>query len=400
MSAPNGNNGPTPEYKPKPSIDGTTVNNGAQGNGKMPSSNNSENDPYSNVTEDTPRAQRMKQPAPTGVMTVQPLRKNEMQPSYAQDLGVGGIEHGFYGSMMNALGACVGNIGMIPCCPCPNPFKDVQQGSVGLVSRFGQFYKSVDPGLVKVNVCSESIRVVDVKIQLTGVPRQMVQTKDNVSVDVDSVICWHVISPYRAAFGINDVRTALVERAQTTLRQVVGGRVLQSVISDREGLAQEVAEIIEATAEKWGVAIESILLKDINFSVELQQSLSSAATQKRIGESKVIAARAEVDAAKLMRQAADILASPAAMQIRQLEALQNMARASGSKTIFVPMNLGGMGAAGMDQMAQQIAASGNQGEHGEHGYAQGAGSSSSQGGPGPNTSLASNAGLITSMANV
>jgi len=59
---------------------------------------------------------------------------------------------------------------------------------------------------------------------------------------------------------------------------------------------------IEATAEKWGVAIESILLKDINFSIELQQSLSSAATQKRIGESKVIAARAEVDAAKLMRQ--------------------------------------------------------------------------------------------------
>lgn len=126
------------------------------------------------------------------------------------------------------------------------------------------------------------------------------------------------MSPYRAAFGINNLSYALVERArelasplqlhiansntETTLRQVVGGRVLQSVISDREGLALEVAEIIEATAEKWGVSIESILLKDINFSPELQQSLSSAATQKRIGESKVIAARAEVDAAKLMRQ--------------------------------------------------------------------------------------------------
>lgn len=142
----------------------------------------------------------------------------------------------------------------------------------------------------------------DVKIQLTTVPRQTVQTKDNVSVEIDSVISWHVVSPYRAAFGINNLAGALVERAQTTLRQVVGGRVLQSLISDREGLAQEVAEIIETTAEKWGVSIESILLKDINFSAELQQSLSSAATQKRIGESKVIAARAEVDAAKLMRQ--------------------------------------------------------------------------------------------------
>lgn len=369
----------------KASIDGTTVNGG---NGKQ----NQDEELHRYVTEDQPRQPKMSTAAaaaaartPDGsLIIVQPLTKRDMQPSYAQDMGTASIEHGFYGSMMNGLGSCIGNLGMIPCCPFPNPFKNVQQGSVGLVSRFGQFYKSVDPGLIKVNVCTEEVRVVDVKIQLTSVPRQMVQTKDNVSVEIDSVICWHVVSPYRAAFGINDVKNALVERAQTTLRQVVGGRVLQSVISDREGLAQEVAEIIEATAEKWGVAIESILLKDINFSVELQQSLSSAATQKRIGESKVIAARAEVDAAKLMRQAADILASPAAMQIRQLEALQNMARTAGSKVVFVPMNLGTMGAAGMDSnVAQQIASSAApeasmSGYHGE----------------------SSNAGLISAMANV
>ncbi|WVQ93925.1 hypothetical protein IAU59_001003 [Kwoniella sp. CBS 9459] len=383
---------PAPAYNNKASMDGTTVNNNGNGNGKSAVTN--EEDLHRYVTDDQPRQPRMAaaNKAPDALIVVQPLKKAEMQPSYAQDLGTGSIQHGFYGSMMNALGACVGNCGMIPCCPFPNPFKEVTQGSVGLVSRFGQFYKSVDPGLVKVNVCTESVRVVDVKIQLTSVPRQTVQTKDNVSVEIDSVVCWHVVSPYRAAFGINDVRTALVERAQTTLRQVVGGRVLQSVISDREGLAHEVAEIIEATAEKWGVAIESILLKDINFSVELQQSLSSAATQKRIGESKVIAARAEVDAAKLMRQAADILASPAAMQIRQLEALQNMARTSGSKVVFVPMNLGTMGAAGMDgNTAQQIASISRDGE------------SAHSGPSGYHTDghgTASNAGLISAMANV
>lgn len=111
--------------------------------------------------------------------------------------------------------------------------------------------------------------------------------------------------------------------------------------------------------QKWGVAIEGILyailffvyysqtnihiyrIKDIIFSHEVAQSLSSAAQQKRIGESKVIAARAEVDAARLMRQAADILASPAAMQIRQLEALQAMAKTANSKVVFVPMQLQG-----------------------------------------------------------
>ena len=155
----------------------------------------------------------------------------------------------------------------------------------------------------------------------------------------DSVIYFQITNPYRATFGISNLQKALVERAQTTLRHVVGARAVQSVVTDREAIAFEIAEIVSDVAEKWGVSIEGILIKDIIFSPEVSASLSSAAQQKRIGEAKVIAARAEVDAARLMRQAADILASPAAMQIRQLEALQNMAKTSSSKVVFVPMNL-------------------------------------------------------------
>lgn len=98
-------------------------------------------------------------------------------------------------------------------------------------------------------------------------------------------------------------------------------------------------------------------IKDIIFSAEVAQSLSSAAQQKRIGESKVIAARAEVDSARLMRQAADILASPAAMQIRQLEALQAMAKTANSKVVFVPMQLqsdGGQFSSGSGNLAAAV----------------------------------------------
>jgi erythrocyte band 7 integral membrane protein len=130
------------------------------------------------------------------------------------------------------------------------------------------------------------------------------------------VIYFQICNPYRAAFGITDLPQVLVECAQTTLRQVVGARAVQSVVTEREAIAFEIAEIV-GDVNKWGVAIEGI--KDIIFSAEVSASLSSATQQKRIGESKVIAARAEVDSARLMRQAADILAS-AAMQIRQLEA--------------------------------------------------------------------------------
>jgi len=284
------------------------------------------------------------------MINVQPLKRSEMQPSYAQDMGTSDVTHGVYGNMLNLLGDCVGTCGAIPCCPLPNPYRNVQQGSVGLVSRFGHFYKAVDPGLANVNVCTESLRVVDVKIQISPIGRQTVITRDNVNVEIDSVIYYQIVNPYRAAFGITDLRTALMERAQTTLRHVVGARAVQSVVTEREAIAFEIAEIVGDVAEKWGVAIEGILIKDIIFSADVAASLSSAAQQKRIGESKVIAARAEVDSARLMRQAADILASPAAMQIRQLEALQAMAKTGSTKVIFVPMQLQsdvvGAGAAG------------------------------------------------------
>ncbi|ORY90654.1 hypothetical protein BCR35DRAFT_349604 [Leucosporidium creatinivorum] len=283
----------------------------------------------------------------TPLITVQPIKRSELQPSYAQDLGTDALTHSFYGSMINCLGAVAGGLGSIPLCfCCPNPYKEVQQGSVGLVTRFGQLKSTNDPGLLKLNPFSEKLRIVDVKIQLCQIPRQNIITRDNVTVEVDSVVYYHVVSPHKAAFGISDVRLALVERAQTTLRHVVGSRNLQNLLTDREAVAAEVEQIVEEVSGTWGVKVESLLLKDILFSEELQQSLSSAAAAKRVGEAKVIAARAEVDSAKLMREAADILSSPAAIQIRQLEALQAMARTSDAKTIFIPMNLVGGGSNG------------------------------------------------------
>ncbi|KMU71811.1 stomatin family protein [Coccidioides immitis RMSCC 3703] len=207
------------------------------------------------------------QPGSAGgeIITVQPARLEDLQPSYAQILNhptQSAAGHGWYAALIHGLGEFLGCLGAIPCCLCcPNPFRPVDQGQVGL---------------------------------------------------------------------------ALIERTQTTLRQVVGARVLQDVIERREEIAQSIREIIDDVATDWGVKVESMLIKDLIFSDELQESLSMAAQSKRIGESKVIAARAEVEAAKLMRAAADILSSAPAMQIRYLETMQQMAKTSNSKVIFLP----------------------------------------------------------------
>ncbi|KAJ2344225.1 hypothetical protein GGF43_005498, partial [Coemansia sp. RSA 2618] len=122
-----------------------------------------------------------------------------------------------YDRLMTSLGSCLGSIGQLPCCPCfPNPFKEVPQGNIALVTRFGRFYKTADPGLVRVNPLTESAQFVDTKIQIAPIPNLTIVTKDNVSVTIDTVLYWHVDDPFLATYGVSNVTRALVERTQTT----------------------------------------------------------------------------------------------------------------------------------------------------------------------------------------
>lgn len=106
------------------------------------------------------------------LIKVQPPRREDLQPSYSQTIQADTDDdpsHGWYGGMMNSLGSVIGSCGAIPCCfVCPNPYRPVEQGNVGLVTRFGRFARAVDPGLVKVNPLSERLIQIDVKIQIVG----------------------------------------------------------------------------------------------------------------------------------------------------------------------------------------------------------------------------------------
>ncbi|KAJ3331339.1 hypothetical protein HDU76_003445 [Blyttiomyces sp. JEL0837] len=267
----------------------------------------------------------------------------QLQRSFAHEVELSrNEESNRYAEVMKTVGDVVGVFGMvIPCFACLNPFKVVPQGFVGLVSRFGRYYKSVDPGLCSVNVLTEKIYYVDVKTQVESLPEQIVMTKDNVQLSIDSVIYWEIVDPYTAKFLVANVREALVERTKTTLRHIFGTRTLQDSIENRETIAHEIQEIIEGPAKSWGVKVESTLIKDLKFSQDLQETLSSAAKQKRMGEAKIIIAQAEVESAKLMREASDVLNTPAAMQIRYLETLSEMAKSAGTKVVFMPVSGGG-----------------------------------------------------------
>eukprot|EP01112_Ceratiomyxa_fruticulosa_P021084 TRINITY_DN733_c0_g1_i2.p1 TRINITY_DN733_c0_g1~~TRINITY_DN733_c0_g1_i2.p1 ORF type:complete len:306 (+),score=57.12 TRINITY_DN733_c0_g1_i2:1022-1939(+) len=247
-----------------------------------------------------------------------------------------------YSCMMIGIGSFFGCLGSIPCWCCCTPYKKIDQGNVGLVEEFGRFTRISDPGLVYVNPVTEALRQVNIKIRVQALPQQVIFTRDNVSVKVDSVLYWRIADAPTAVYRVSDVEKALTERAQTTMREICSVRDLQDMLSHRDQMADEIKHIIEATAQSWGIEIESILIKDIIMGAELQENLSAAAVAKRQGASKVISAQAEVEAARLMREASDIMATPAAMQFRYLDTLQKMATHAQSRVIFMPTSPSGL----------------------------------------------------------
>lgn len=240
-----------------------------------------------------------------------------------------------YQSILESCGSFFGVWGTF-CCLCSNPYKEVQEGEVGLVQTFGKLSKCCEPGLNYVNTWSEKLIRVNIKTNIREIPAQSCFTRDNVSVTITSVVYYNIVDPQRAIFSIDNIHEAIVERTQTTLRDVIGNRILQDVVEKREEIAESIEQIIAKTAFDWGVNVESILIKDLQLPPSVQSSLSKAAEARRVGEAKIINAKAEVESARQMRKASDILSSPAALQIRYLDALQNMSKNPGTRVIFMP----------------------------------------------------------------
>lgn len=244
--------------------------------------------------------------------------------------------HNTYQKYITCCGEFFGVMGMCYLCPCKNPYNTVNQGEVGLIQTFGALSRTVEPGISYVNIFSEDLTKVNVKVNTRELPPQSCFTRDNLSISITSVVYYNIVDPQKAIFSISDIDRAIIERTQNTMRDVVGGRVLQDVVEKRDEIASSIEAIISKTAAEWGVHVEAILIKDMHLPPSVQDSFAKAAEAKRIGEAKIINAKAEVESAKQMRKASDILSSPAALQIRYLEALQAMSRAPGTKVIFMP----------------------------------------------------------------
>ena len=176
---------------------------------------------------------------------------------------------------------------------CP-PYKSVNQGEDGLVTRFGKFERKVSSGLVYINPCTEDLHVVDTKLKVFDLDRQHVTTKDNLSLSIDCVLGYRIVDSFKVTYTVSKPHEALIQFCYTTLRHIIGNKTLQECLASREQISDDAREQVETYAKTIGVHIETIGFKDIIIPKQIQDAISSAAIARRTAESNIINADANL----------------------------------------------------------------------------------------------------------
>src|SRR5215211_4971354 len=209
----------------------------------------------------------------------------------------------------------------------------------GVVFRFGRLVAQKGPGLVLlVPVADRMVRVTLRTITHT-IPPQDVITRDNVPARVDAVAYFRVVDADASVVDIEDHLRATSEIAKTTLRSVLGKAELDTLLSEREHLNEDLQRIIDEHTEPWGIKVVAVEIKDVGIPQDMQRAMARQAEAERDRRAMVINAEAEFQAASRLAEAATLLsADPAALQLRYLQTLSEVGKGEGS-TVLLPLPL-------------------------------------------------------------
>ena len=213
----------------------------------------------------------------------------------------------------------------------------VKQFERGVVYRLGRVQSSVrEPGLTLLVPVADRLQKVNMQIITLPVPAQDGITRDNVTVRVDAVIYFKVIDPVRAAVDVQDYMSAIGQVAQTSLRSIIGKSNLDDLLSNRERLNEGLEVMIDSPALGWGIHIDRVEIKDVVLPDSMKRSIARQAEAERERRARVITADGELQASEKLAQAAAIMAEhPAALQLRLLETVVEVA-AEKNSTVVLP----------------------------------------------------------------
>jgi regulator of protease activity HflC (stomatin/prohibitin superfamily) len=173
------------------------------------------------------------------------------------------------------------------------------------------------------------------------VPPQDVITRDNVSIKVNAVVYFRVVDPNKAVVEVENYLYATSQLAQTTLRSVVGQAELDELLSQREKINMTLQDILDKHTEPWGIKVSLVETKQVDLPEEMRRAIARQAEAERERRAKIIHAEGEAQAAEKLAEAAKVISvNPAAIQLRFLQTLTEVATEKNSTTIFpIPIDL-------------------------------------------------------------
>ena len=211
----------------------------------------------------------------------------------------------------------------------------------GVIFRLGRLVGARGPGLFLIIPGIEKMVRITLRTVVLDVPTQDVITKDNVSIKVNAVIYFRVMSPQEAVVQVEDYLYATSQLAQTTLRSIVGQVELDEILAEREKINHKLQGILDKQTDIWGIKISLVEIKHIDLPQEMQRSMAKQAEAERERRAKVINAEGEYQAAQRLADAAGIIEKhPVALQLRFLQTLREVAAENNSTTLFpIPIDL-------------------------------------------------------------
>jgi regulator of protease activity HflC (stomatin/prohibitin superfamily) len=211
----------------------------------------------------------------------------------------------------------------------------------GVVFRFGRFTQVKQAGLRWIIPGIDRMVRISLREIVMDVPPQEVISRDNVSLKVNAVLYFRVLHPEKAVIQVENYLYGTSQLAQTTLRSVCGQAELDQLLAERDRINQNLQEIIDLQTEPWGVKVRAVEVKQIDLPQEMQRAMAKQAEAEREKRSKVIHAEGEFQAAQRLSEAARVLQSEeAALQLRYLQTLAEIATENSSTIIFpVPIDL-------------------------------------------------------------
>ena len=223
----------------------------------------------------------------------------------------------------------------------PAAMKVVTQYERGVILRLGRLIGIRQPGLRIIIPFIDQMIKVDTRVVTMDVPAQEVITRDNVTVKVDAVVYLRVINPDDAVLKVENYIRATSLISQTTLRSVLGQSELDELLAHRDKINATLQKIVDEQTDPWGIKVSAVEIKDVTLPESMQRAMAAQAEAERDRRAKIVHADGEYQAAEKLLQAARILsADPAALQLRYLGTVKEIATERSNLVIFpLPMDL-------------------------------------------------------------